>query len=220
MENISEKIQKYMPFTYGCVRSLAACTLAWICKLFLFLQNRHYSRTWKPSTPVIQMHVAPLKPSLITSSKQNKKRKFISYSLIFDGLLRHLVVAQMTSVCNLWYFLHGSACWTRLLAGRVLFFTGSSLRASLSPKTRRKCSLASSLPLGYFQSPGSPGGIRAGDDSPTSTSPIPHRPDLAIKLLQLEQFWDRFLKDQRDRSVTMTKNPKHLGFFFWETFGI
>lgn len=118
--------------------------------------------------------------SLNSEQQTNTKGKFISYSFIPDGFPRHLVVAQMVSVCSLWCFLCCcSVCWTRFLAERVLFFTGSSWRAS-ELHNKVKMLLFLLIPLSYFQS----WGHLSCRWQLHSTSPIPHRPDLAMNLLQ------------------------------------
>lgn len=121
----------------------------------------------------------------------------------------------MTSVCNLWCFLRGSACWTRLLAGRSMDFILHRVFLESISEPQDKTNILPCLPLGYFQSPGSPGGIWAGDDNPIA--PLPSHTALILQLncfrQPMEQFRDWFLKDQRDRSVTMSKNPKYEIFF-------
>lgn len=98
------------------------------------------------------------------------KNTFISYSLIFDGSLRCLLVAQMTSLCS-WC----SGCWTRPLAG--LLFIGSSWEPLWAPRQGENSPFpphSSELCPVTRESWGHP----AGDDIPLA--PLPSHTELIL----------------------------------------
>lgn len=93
MESIGEKIRNYIP----CPTAVSGDLQHALEPAFVecFCSSRADTAPELANLPPLLPKCMRLLEAIVNKEQQTTKKRFISYSFIFDGLLRHLVVAQI-----------------------------------------------------------------------------------------------------------------------------